>query len=341
MRVAIAGAGLFGCTAAIFAARAGHEVHLFEMKPGIMQGASGRCYYRLHRGFHYPRSPETARDSLRSEASFRQEFGASVIDGGKQFYVIAEPGRTNGPDFCFFLDRMNLPYVRNVDHGLITGSDWIFEVEEPRVDLETLTGLLHQKLDGVFIHLNTPLPDHARRQFDAIVVAAYDGSNQTLADLGLPPQPYKFQLVEKPIVRLPKEFKDLSIVVMDGPFGCIDPHGTSDLHCLGHVTKTIHESNVGLSSIPHHDGKTRVNEVIDALARFVPLVREAEYIESVYSIRAVLPNMEATDARPTLVDRLDDQVIRVFSGKLGTAVTAARDVVSMLRKMEKPIRAVA
>jgi hypothetical protein len=50
-----------------------------------------------------------------------------------------------------------------------------------------------------------------------------------------------------------------------------------------------------------------------------------------YTVRAVLPNRDHDDARPTLVQALDRQVTRIFSGKLGCAVVAAEKVVSMLR----------
>jgi hypothetical protein len=49
-----------------------------------------------------------------------------------------------------------------------------------------------------------------------------------------------------------------------------------------------------------------------------------------FTVRAVLAGQEATDARPTLVGQVDDKVIRIFSGKLGTAVAAAREAAAML-----------
>jgi hypothetical protein len=44
-----------------------------------------------------------------------------------------------------------------------------------------------------------------------------------------------------------------------------------------------------------------------------------------FSVRAVLPNVDATDERPTLVER-DGNVVSILSGKICTAVTAARQV---------------
>lgn len=341
------GGGLFGCTAAIHAKRAGHEVHLFEAGRDIMQGASGRSYYRLHRGYHYPRSPETGRESLAAEAAFCSEYGLAVIEGGQQLYAVVNSGHVTGSDFAAFMDRMGLPYA-HARTSLVAGTDWVFAVEEPRIDPVRLTELVREKMAGVTVHLGKQLRERAAREFDAVVVASYAGMGSALDALNIWKGKYKFQVVEKPVVRMPDHFRDLSIVVIDGPFGCIDPHGSTELHVLGHVVETVHHCNVGTAPhVPDHlrgwlraDGlvkseHTRFHRVREALSQFIPDVRMAEYMGSMLTVRAVLPDQERTDARPTLVDRVGDNVIRVFSGKLGTAVTAARQVVAELRAMEK------
>jgi hypothetical protein len=52
------------------------------------------------------------------------------------------------------------------------------------------------------------------------------------------------------------------------------------------------------------------------------------YHGSLFSVRAVLPDVDATDERPTLVER-DGNVVGILSGKICTAVAAARQVVEM------------
>jgi hypothetical protein len=48
-----------------------------------------------------------------------------------------------------------------------------------------------------------------------------------------------------------------------------------------------------------------------------------------FSVRAVLPDVENTDKRPTLIHRQDNET-RILSGKICTAVTAAKQVTEML-----------
>jgi hypothetical protein len=350
MRVAVVGGGLFGCTAAAFAARAGHEVHLLEARGRLMGGATSACYYRLHRGYHYPRSPETGLESLAAEASFREEYGECVVDGGRQFYAIPPDAKVTPVEFLKFMHRMRLPFDAADDCGLVEGCK-VYRVGEPRIDAMMLAVLArrHAMEAGVHVHLGSEVTD-ALTGFDQVIVAAYAGTNRALKALGLPPTEYKFQVVEKPIARLGPDFVGASVVVMD--VCCVDPHQATDAHALGHVSETIHAENVGTEpEIPEHirphlecgvirhweapshvTEVSRIQGVVESIGAYIPAARSVEYTGSMYSVRAVLAGQEATDARPSLVTRLDDRVIRIFSGKLGTAVEAAKRTVAMLEQ---------
>jgi len=348
VRVAVLGGGLFGCTAAAHAARLGHEVHLFEAKPKLMQGATSCCYYRLHRGYHYPRSPETGRESLEAEASFRAEYGKAVIDGGQQYYAVPDGAKVSGLQFQGFMEGLGLRH-RRIDRHPLVKAEWVFEVEEPRVDAALLAIMAGEAVEQTGVHVHVGRPVGKLDGFDRIIVAAYAGTNQILRRLGLPMAQYKFQVVEKPIVALPAAFANTSIVVMDQC--CVDPHQYTDCHVLGHVSATFHHENVGPEPlVPFHllpyvergvvrerEGYevSRIHEVIRAMGDVIPAVRGCEYMGSMYAVRALLDGQEATDARPTLVRRLSEQVAQIFSGKLGTAVVAAQQAMAMLEQQRE------
>lgn len=337
MKIAVIGGGLFGATTAIHLARAGHAVHLYDAKADLMCGATAATYARLHRGYHYPRSPETGRESREAESAFRAEYGDCVIDGGKQAYIVAEGGHVTPEQYRAFLEGEDLQFFQEGNR---------FDVVEPRVNLTSLVTCVRRKVTeaGVTARLGHRLNRREcvglRSRFDRIVVATYSRTNDILGKLGCEIAEYKFQVVEKPVVELPASLRNASIVVIDGPFGCIDPLDDTPFHVLGHVRETIHAENVGYGAdIPEHLmpvldkamtpawAHTKFAAVADCLARFVPAVAEAKHVASTLTVRAVLAGVEKTDARPTLVERMDGQVIKVFSGKLGTAVKAARDVV--------------
>jgi hypothetical protein len=141
----------------------------------------------------------------------------------------------------------------------------------------------------------------------------------------------QYELVEKPIVRLPPQYRDLGCVVMDGPFGCVDPEGTAGYHLVGHVDLAVHDRATGIHSPSlKRDPASRFHAMRYALAEYMPFMADAEYVDSHWVTRVVLPNRDDTDERPSMVTRLDDQVIRVFAGKLGHAVNVAGQVVSMI-----------
>ena len=352
MRVAVCGGGLFGCTAAVHLARAGHEVHLFERMPNLMQAASSVNQLRLHRGYHYPRSPETGRECRAGNASFFAEYRDAVITPerrkhGGQYYAIAKEGsRTSAWDYISFLERESLPY-RKSEAPFVSKEnvELLIEVLESSVDPVALRHAVVAKLIavGVLVHLGVQAYRRMRDDFDRIVVAAYAGSNEVSFQLGAPTQQFQFEVVEKPVFKLHASFRDTSIVVMDGPFFSLDPFGATDLHLMGNVEHAIHATNTGFDPIVPDAIKGYLNRGIVAkpkrsraglfcreAARFVPALKDAEYAGSMFTVRAVLPGRDATDERPTLVQRLNEQVIRIFSGKLGTCVEAAKQAVRMI-----------
>jgi hypothetical protein len=345
MRIAVIGGGLFGATAAIYAARAGHEVHLFEARDGLMQGASLTNSGRCHRGQHYPRSASTGRESRRAERSFRAEYGSAVVDGGRQLYIVPDRGsHVTVREFATFLDNEGLPFSED---------DGIFAVVEPRINLDILAELVKRKVAGagINVHYCQRADTGMRDRFDRIIVATYSALNDTLTELGCQPAQYRFQVVERPIVRLAPEFRDTSIVVIDGPFGCVDPYDDTGYHALGHVTQTIHAQNTGTRAIapPHlaplvNEGfipnapYSRWRETAEDLARYIPGgLKVKEWMGSSYVTRAVLAHQEATDRRPTLVQSVDAQISTIFSGKLATCVAAARTICDSLANVEREV----
>ena len=110
MNIAVVGAGIFGSTAAIKLARAGHHVRLYEMLDDVLLSASGINQYRLHRGYHYPRSGETVKAILQAEKSFKSEYGSAVFgDGDPHVYAIAsKESLTSARDYIKFCDTHEL-----------------------------------------------------------------------------------------------------------------------------------------------------------------------------------------------------------------------------------------
>ena len=153
---------------------------------------------------------------------------------------------------------------------------------------------------------------------------------------------YQYELCEKPVVTLPSSFGQADLV-----YGwSIHVRGSARYqwkYVLGNVVHAIHTVNIGLEPIVptifepllnhgiiKNPSITNFDAFIETGAPFIPMLREAKHIGSMYTIRTVLPRLERTDARPTLVSSLDDTYIQIFSGKIGNCVLAAQEAVALM-----------
>ena len=351
MKIAVVGGGIFGCTAAIYAAREQHEVHLYERSESILSGASRGNQYRLHQGYNYPRSPDTVRECIDGNVSFRDEYGKAVDDSGRHLYAIAEnKSKTTPEEYLRFCEGMDLPYTVVSGGEFLSPEmvDLVVEVPEGRIDPSMLRHLVDEKMQeaGVQVHIRTAFTPVMGWNYDKVIVAAYGNTNAAIS--GLPGYDqcrldmFQFEVVEKPVVRMPPSFEGVGVVVMDGEFCCVDPIAGTGLHALGHVNIGVWNRHVGLAAeVPYHltpymdkgivqkPSHTRITEFIEGGSVYIPPLAEAEYYGSMFTVRTVLPNKDATDERPTLVETLgkDQRYIRIFSGKIGSACQSAQDVV--------------
>lgn len=346
-RIAVVGGGIFGATAAIYAARSGHDVHLFEQQQNLLQVASGINQYRLHRGYHYPRSAETARACREAERSFLSEYADAMISGTPHLYGIAKArSKVSYTDYLSFCTANFLEYRPvQVPHLIDPAAADTVEVQEASFDPEILRTLVKNKLNesGVNVHLGVRCGGQVENEFDRTIVATYASINSLLSEMGQPTEMYQFEVCEKPIVRLPPSFVKTDIVIMDGPFLSIGPMGRSGTYVLGHVVHAIHSSNVGyepeipkgmesylnrgiVSGLAH----TNFHKFIEAGKQFIPELKYAEHAGSMYTIRAVLPGRDDTDERPTIVELVGNKIITIFSGKIGNCVEAAKAATALI-----------
>ena len=69
-KIAIIGAGWFGCYIGYELIKSGYDIKIFEKEKNIFLGASGFNQNRLHLGFHYPRSYKTISESKKKDINY-------------------------------------------------------------------------------------------------------------------------------------------------------------------------------------------------------------------------------------------------------------------------------
>jgi len=346
MKIAVIGGGIFGITAAIILGKE-HDVELFEKNDDLLKSASGSNQYRVHRGYHYPRSPDTVIGIVKSENSFKEIFSNAIINDYEHYYCISKKNSlTSSEKFISFCNKYELEIKKaELDCVNKNSIDLCVTVKESVYDPVILKKLSFELLNNnnVKIHLNTKVSDEIFDHFDKVVICTYANLNNLLEKFPNFQNEYQFELCEKPVVKLPKSFQNKSIVIMDGPFMCIDPLANTNFHLLCNVQHEIHQTNIGKfhdikkeyehlldNGIIKNPSHTNYEQFIKSTLEFFPEIKNAEYVGSMFTIRAVPPRAEDTDERPTLVTKIDEKIISIFSGKITTCVEAANQAKNII-----------
>jgi len=331
--VAIAGAGIYGATIAIRLAEQGHAVHLFDPL-GVLNAASGINQFRIHSGYHYPRSPETIEETMGARAEFLQSFAPAIVRNSTHYYAIPHEGSQTPPElFERVMEEHKVPLRpcrpewMNFDF-----IDKCYQVEEQIYDPEVLRDELTKQIESLGIRVHQQEFTAAMRpDYDFVVWATYGlGPSRGLF------RSVKYQVAEKILVKLPKRLQGISLVVVDGPFTAFDPYGSSELSMWGSAKHSNHWTTTNpdepipkqyraLLNGPRFEpiSWTRHDAMRKDAALAVPASIEAEYLGSRFTIR-VVENNPAQDRRTLYVHETAPGEIHIFSGKVVSAVKAAR-----------------
>jgi FAD dependent oxidoreductase len=340
-KVAVAGAGIYGSSIAIRLAEHGHAVYLFDPL-GIMQAASAINQYRIHSGYHYPRSPETIMETLEARTEFMEAFGPAIVRNSRHYYAIPKAGSQTSPDlFEKVMAEFNIFYQPSrpdwMDFGFI---DRCYEVDEQIYDPDALRGLVATRIQKNRISFEQRAFDpDVRSEYDYVVYATYGlGPSRGLFKSA------KYQVAEKILIELPPQLHGVSLVVIDGPFTAFDPYGSSPRSLFGSAKNTNHWSSTdpaepipepyaallnGPSFAPITFSRFEAMRADSALA--VPASKNATYLGSRFTLRVVEHN-PLQDRRTLYVEEPKPGEIHIFSGKVVGAVKAARIVCERIAK---------
>ena len=332
-KIAVAGAGIYGATVAIRLAEQGHTVHLFDPL-GIMRAASAINQYRVHAGYHYPRSPETIEETLEARAEFIRAFKPAIVQNSRHYYAIPKEGSRTPPDVYEKVMR---------DHGLaleLCRPDWMnfgfiercYEVEEHIYDPDVLRQLVKSRIHALRIPFRKESFSAAMRaDYDFVIWATYGlGPSRRVFKIA------KFQVAEKILIELPEALQHVALVVVDGPFTAFDPYGSSRRSLFGSAKNTNHWTTTDPDEpIPEPYASilnqpefrpipfTRFEAMRADCCDTVPGAKDAKYIGSRFTIRVVEDN-PAQDRRILHMQESAPGEIHIFSGKVVSAVKAAR-----------------
>jgi hypothetical protein len=109
---------------------------------------------------------------------------------------------------------------------------------------------------------------------------------------------------------------------------------SGDLFMLSHIHQSILASAVGPGGLPPEWADVRSNRdnLLRHGLRYLPILKDAHYVESRIGVRTVEAFSEDFDGRPTVVTPHGFGCWSVLGGKIITAVSNAREVASHIAR---------
>jgi len=333
----IIGAGFYGSAIAIYLARERglKNIVLIERESALMQRASYNNQARVHNGYHYPRSFTTAYRSRINLPRFIGDWPDIIKQDFTKLYAIARRNsKVTAKQFERFCRDIEAPIQRAepsqrklFEPHLI---EEVFLVQEFAFDSEKLANWARRSLTecGVQIRYQSQVTGLSRdangtlqvatRQTDGIeqqltcryvINCTYSGLNQFAGDFNGTSAELKQEITEMPLLKLPPGLDELGITVMDGPFFSIMPFPARGLHSLSHVRYTPHlhwpdqNGMCPYDKLAQYHRETRVDHMLRDVERYIPAIRKAEYVESLFEVKTVLQMSEGNDSRPIFFER--------------------------------------
>ena len=356
--VVVIGGGFYGMRIAAMMAAAGRSTVLLERTPLFLGRASTNNQARVHGGYHYPRSILTATGAQRNYARFRREFAGSIDDNFQHVYAIARhQSKLGAREFAEFCRRIGAPlspapraFADKLDSNTIESA---FLVEEAVFNAHHLRQQSYESAETAGAHCVVGLeavalePGTQRRlrvQFhlgadrgyieaDWVVNATYASLNQLLAQSGLERIPLVHEHTEVAIVVPPPALRGYGVTVMDGPFWSCLPFPVFGAYSLTHVRYTPHARWRSDDAAPdmREPRPSHFPLMQRDAERFLPAMRDAVQLRSLWETKTLLPRSAGDDGRPILVRQHDDA--QGLVSVLGAKIDSTYDVEDVLRDL--------
>lgn len=356
-RVAVIGGGVFGATCAVELADS-CDVTLFERHPALLTEASFLNQWRHHSGFHYPRSIETMLEVQDAKADFESVYESAVLRDIDAYYGVSALGReisaerylatcracglnfTEVPPPEDIVDPSRVSVCLLTDEAVVD----IGRLASRLLDTLRTSGHIELRL-GTEIVSGRMLADGRKAfefrdgsvtgqaEFDFVVNATYANTNRIAQWFNFPVRPMRFDLLEMAVYEIPGA-RRFMMTLLDAPFTSLTSIGQDGYFMLSHIHQSILASQVTADGLPPVWGQFPSNR--DVLLRhglrYLPLLKDARYVESRVGVRTVEAYSEDFDGRPTVVTPHGFGCWSVLGGKIITAVSNAREIATHIAR---------
>ena len=302
---------------------------------------------RVHAGFHYPRSIETALESLDAYDSFEERFDECLRKYDNYYAIASEGSLTSTDRYAEFLETLGKS--RNVRFDEVKSRPWflnpdttaaIYRVHEPVVDIDLVRAKLKKEISESH-NLDVRLGTRAIRLLDnsPFVVQTTSGQyrgnilvNASYGNINWHNHPLaptvEVQLVEMVEVNSNRTLP--GVTIMDGPFCAILPLGLSNnRYWYYSVNYSVHariETRSCLNFRPAF--YSNWDRMLEQGRQFFSFMDNLSMVQSHFTARTFMLGREIdeTAARLSRVYEIEDGFYQILSGKLITCIKVAHEV---------------
>ncbi len=254
-KIAIIGAGIYGCQIALTLKQQGFDVILYEKNGMILSEISGNFGIRLHEGLHYPRSSKTRKSCLRGRQEFEATYPELVNKHEHSLYGLSNIDATNSPSKVtpeqfkkLASESKDFKIVEDVSEFGYTNLATAIDTKEPTLVLGTKLRkgfTLYLQNEKIDLRLNTRITRIDKTENGQFLILTDKGEEATFDEVVnatsykqfLPedPLPFNMRIVYQACTALVYEDlqeKELGkarpFIVMDGWFPCFMPYDDSE-----------------------------------------------------------------------------------------------------------------
>ncbi len=338
-KIAIIGAGWFGCHIASELLKIGFDIKIFERENDIFKGASGNSQNRLHLGYHYPRSHITREQSKKGFKLFKKNYPNFTKKIKNNLYAISNSTESliDFNTYLAVLKNSKLKFTKlNLNLFNVKNIEGLIKCDEEYLDIPIAKNYFKQKLkNNIFFNYDVKNIKKIKNniyinnlKFDFLINCSWQQIEY----------PKVWDLSYELCISLLYEAKKSNsnaLTIMDGPFYTLYPW-SKKIYNLYSVRHSRYIKTKKFTNIKNKIKKIKTHEL-----KKIKITMEKEFIKYVPNFKKDYKFKKYVKTYRTLIDKKNDsrdykiyynkKIFNVLSGKIDHIFLALNDIKKCLK----------
>lgn len=334
MRVAIIGAGIYGCHLATVLQEYGIELCVFEERESLFELASGNNQFRLHLGYHYARDYGTRQQSKVGFAKFLDRYREFTMPFINNLYIV--PNYDSLIDFKTYLaifrhEGFAFALRKPSEFPFLENTDGVVCVDERIILVTALKEFFYKKLRNVIQFNSTVSPKDL-----ATLANKYDYVIDCTWGKLMQPKDVFYEVTHLGYYKTrPGINFNFGLTYVDGALCSLYPTEIAGRFTLSSVTFTplfrsekLEEANQFLGGVSKETLIANVKRMAAQIEKYFPNFNTMFELDG-HQVSMKSKIKGVNDPRDCRIER-HENIISVFSGKIDTLYVAEDYILNLL-----------